>query len=80
MKFFSLMNIKLLITFFLFGIVSAFSQTKVSGYVFDSQNEPVAYANVIFKGSSEGTITNEDGKFYLESDQTWDTVIFSFVS
>ena len=80
MKFFHLMKTKLLFTFFLFGIVSAFAQTKVSGYVYDSLNEPVAYANVIFKGSSEGTITNEDGKFYLESDQTWETVIFSFVS
>jgi hypothetical protein len=56
-----------------------YSQTKVGGHIFDSNNEPVAYANVIFKGSSEGTITNENGRFYLESDETWDTIVVSFI-
>ena len=55
------------------------AQTKVGGHVFDANNEPVAFANVIFKGSSEGTITNENGRFYIESAQTWDTVIISFI-
>jgi len=56
-----------------------FSQTKVSGYVFDENDEPVAFANVLFKGSTEGTITNEDGRFYLESENTWTTIIVSFL-
>ncbi|WP_431137115.1 DUF5686 family protein [Psychroserpens mesophilus] len=73
------MNFKLLLFFFFFGILFGFSQTKVSGYVFDENNQPVAFANVIFKGSTEGTITNEDGRFYLESENTWDTVIISFL-
>ena len=51
-----------------------FAQTKVSGYVFDEDNQPVAFANVIFKGSTEGTITDENGNFYLESNETWDTI------
>jgi len=74
------MNYKLLISFFFLGFVSVFAQTKVSGHVYDSQNEPIPYANVIFKGSSEGTITNENGKFYLESDETWEAITISFVS
>lgn len=45
----------------------------------DENNQPVAFANVIFKGSTEGTITNEDGRFYLESDNTWDTIVVSFL-
>ncbi len=57
----------------------AFAQTKVSGYVYDENNEPIAFANVLFKGSTEGTITNEDGRFYLESENTWQTVIVSFL-
>jgi hypothetical protein len=73
------MNIKLLFTFFFFGIISVYSQTKVSGYVFDEFNESVAFANILFKGSTEGTITNEDGKFYLESENTWSTLIISFL-
>ncbi len=55
------------------------SQTKVGGHIIDINNEPVAFANVIFKGSSEGTISNENGRFYLESEQRWDTLVISFV-
>ncbi len=79
MKFFINMKYKLLIIFFFFGIVSLLAQTKVSGHVFDENNDPVSFANVIFKGSSIGTITNENGRFYLESDETWDTLVVSFV-
>ncbi len=57
----------------------SFSQTKVSGVIKDSFGEPIAFANVVFKDSYEGTITNENGRFYLESDKKYTTVIFSFV-
>ncbi len=56
-----------------------FSQTKISGVVKDVDGEPIAYANVIFKDSYEGTITNEEGRFYMESDETYQYVIFSFI-
>ena len=79
MKFFCLMNPKLLFSFFFFGILLSFAQTKVSGYVFDEYNEPVSFANVIFKGSTQGTITDENGKFYLESSGTWNALIVSFI-
>ena len=59
--------------------ISVVSQTKVSGHIFDENNEPVSFSNVVFKGSSIGTITNENGKFYLESNETWDTLIISFI-
>ncbi len=78
-KFFCIMNKTLAVSLFIFGIISAFSQTKVSGYVFDEFNEPISFANVIFKGSTQGTITNENGKFYLESDENWDALIVSFI-
>ncbi len=73
------MRIRLLTTFFFFGIISTIAQTKVSGYVFDEFNEPVSFANVIFKGSTIGTITDENGKFYLESDETWASLTVSFI-
>lgn len=59
--------------------VSAWSQTKVSGIVLDEFNKPVGYANVAFKGTSEGMITNEDGRFYLESSQNRSTLVVSFI-
>lgn len=73
------MRIKLLFIFFFFGIISTIAQTKVSGYVYDEFNEPVSFANVIFKGSTIGTITNENGKFYLESDEIWEALTISFI-
>ncbi len=76
---FVIMKFNLFITCFFLALVSAVAQTKVSGYVFDENNEPVAYANIIYKNSSEGTITNEDGRFYLESDNTWETLTVSFI-
>ena len=55
------------------------AQTKVSGVIKDTSGEPVPFANVVFKNSIQGTISNEDGRFYLESDNTYDVVVFSFV-
>lgn len=57
----------------------AFSQTKVSGIVLDDVKQPVAYATVAFKNSSEGVIADENGKFYLESKKTYTTLAVSFV-
>ena len=73
------MKSKLLIFLFFTVSLATFSQTKVSGYVYDESNQPIAFANVIFKGSTVGTITNENGKFYLESDENWNTVEISFL-
>ncbi len=73
------MKIKLIALFFCLGIANVLAQTKVSGHVVDENNDPVAFANVLFKGSTEGTITNENGKFYLESETTWDALIVSFL-
>ncbi len=55
------------------------AQTKVSGIVLDENKKPIGYANVAFKGTSEGIITNEDGRFYLESTQNRKVLSISFV-
>src|SRR5690554_6022151 len=69
-----------LLLFIIFFITAVgFSQTKISGVVVDVNKEPVPFANVVFKDSNRGTITDENGRFYLESDQTYTTVLFTFV-
>ena len=68
-----------LLLFILFSSFVALGQTKVSGVVKDEYGEPVAFANVIFKDSNEGTITNEEGRFYLESSDNYDALWVSFV-
>ncbi|TDE45387.1 carboxypeptidase-like regulatory domain-containing protein [Flavobacterium rhamnosiphilum] len=66
--------------FFLFvSANAAFAQTKVSGIVVDKLNQPIPFANVVFKDSSEGIVTNEDGRFYLESQKTYTTLVISSV-
>lgn len=65
--------------FFIIVGASVFAQTKVSGVIKDGSDYPVAFANVIFKDSQEGTISDENGRFYLESDKTYKTVLFSFI-
>ncbi|MBD0832972.1 DUF5686 and carboxypeptidase-like regulatory domain-containing protein [Aestuariibaculum sediminum] len=73
------MNLRLLFIYFFLGMITAFAQTKVSGYVFDEYEQPVSFANVIFQGSTKGTITDENGKFYLESDDTYNELTVSFI-
>lgn len=63
----------------LLAFTAAFAQTKIGGIVVDDKNEPIPYANVYFKGTSEGVITDENGKFYLESQNTYTDVMISFV-
>ena len=72
-------NFLFFLFFVLISTTIAFAQTKVSGVVVDKQNQPIPFANVVFKGSSEGIVTNEDGKFYLESAKTYVTLLISSV-
>ncbi|SHJ03179.1 CarboxypepD_reg-like domain-containing protein [Flavobacterium haoranii] len=55
------------------------AQTKVGGKVIDEFDEPVAFANVFFKNSKTGVITDENGNFYFESDENYSTLVVSFV-
>ena len=57
---------------------SIFSQTKVSGIVVDDKKNPIAFASVAFTGTAEGVITNEDGRFYLESAEKRSKLNISF--
>ncbi|WP_121337565.1 DUF5686 and carboxypeptidase-like regulatory domain-containing protein [Flavobacterium sp. 123] len=68
------------ILFFLFAAANILlAQTKVSGIVTDKANQPIPYANVVFKNSNIGIVTNEDGRFYIESPQTYSTLVISSV-
>lgn len=77
-KFF-FMRYFLLLFFTLFVTLEIAAQTKVSGRVVDNSNQPVAFANVLFAHANEGTITDENGRFYLESKSTHTTLTVSFV-
>lgn len=63
----------------LFAFCLSFSQVKVSGKVVDTNNLPVPYANVFFPDSTIGTITDEDGRFYIEDETTHPKLNISFL-
>lgn len=73
------MKIKSLFIFLLLFSTSIIAQTKVSGIVVDEKNEPIPFANVYFKNSTEGVITNENGRFYLESQKNHGVLVVSFI-
>ncbi|CAM4123763.1 MULTISPECIES: DUF5686 and carboxypeptidase-like regulatory domain-containing protein [Flavobacterium] len=73
------MEIKKIVILFFFFSFLGISQTKVGGKVVDEYNEPIPFANVIFKNSKEGVITDENGDFYFESTESYTHVIVSFM-
>lgn len=78
LKLFLLMK-NILSFLFLFLAIVSFAQTKVSGYVKDTYGNAIPYVNVYFLNSSEGTISDENGKFYLESEKNYSALEFSFM-
>ena len=72
------MKHKLITSIFILLTGFTFAQTKISGMVVDNDNQPIPYANVVFKGTTEGVVTNEDGRFYIESNLTHKVIVVSF--
>ncbi|MAZ27908.1 MAG: hypothetical protein CL868_12640 [Cytophagaceae bacterium] len=70
---------KLLAFFLLMLPFFGYSQTKAGGVVSDSQGNPVPFANVVYVDSNDGTITNENGHFYLEANGSYTQLRVTFV-
>ncbi|MBN2697501.1 MAG: TonB-dependent receptor [Bacteroidales bacterium] len=56
-----------------------FAQARLSGTVTDEMAVPVPGASVFVKGTSVGTITDQDGHFMIEAPASSGTLVFSFV-
>jgi len=57
----------------------AFAQVKASGKVIDQNGDIVPFCNVYFPNTTIGTVTNEDGSFYLEDDTYYSELKVSFI-
>ena len=73
------MRLNFLLCVFLTLCAITYSQTKISGKVVDVEGQALPYVNVVFEGTHIGTITNENGRFYLESEEAQSTVSYSFI-
>ena len=58
---------------------AAMAQEKVSGVVVDASGEPVIGASVVVKGTSNGTITDFNGHFTIQSVPSGGSLVVSYV-
>ncbi|WP_109300697.1 TonB-dependent receptor [Aquimarina sp. AU474] len=67
-------------TLILFGLFTclSFSQQIVTGTITDSSGSPLPFVNILEKGSSKGTTTDEVGKYTIAVD-SGAILVFSFV-
>lgn len=52
---------------------------RVTGIVKDNTGEPIIGVNVIIKGTSNGTITDANGNFFLSNVKGTDVLVFSYI-
>lgn len=74
-------NIQNVLTFvFILMTCLSNSQGKVTGTVMDGEfNEPMAFSNILVKGTTTGVSADFDGKYELELEEGTYTLVFSFV-
>lgn len=73
------MKKKIFSIIYILSFVSIYSQVKISGVVFDTENKSIPFASVVFVGSTVGTVSDEKGQFYLESDENYTEIEVSFI-
>ncbi len=64
------------------GVNPAYSQNgrvQISGSVVSEANEALPGVNVLFKGSSQGTVTNANGSYTIDAPNANGTLVFSYI-
>ena len=64
---------------FMVSTFSVFAQIKVTGTVADENGIPLIGVNVIVKGTTNGTITDREGRFTINVPSKNSTLVFSYV-
>ena len=67
------------VAFLLAISLGADAQMTVRGTVVDATGEPVIGANIVVKGSTQGTITDFDGNYELEAADGSAVIVFSYI-
>lgn len=77
MKKLSTRNILLLIFSMIW--ITGFSQTLIKGKVVDEANLPLPGASIVLKDSNKGVVTNFDGDFFIETNNSKETLVVSYM-
>ncbi len=70
---------KLLLFLLLLPSLFLYSQFQVHGIISSSDNEPLAGASVLIKGTMEGTVTNANGEYTIEAPGPDAVLLFSYL-
>ena len=75
------MRTRLTILFLLFSLITFAQKTSVSGIVSDKdlKGEPLPFANISIKGTTQGASTDIDGKYAIEVTPGTHIIVFSFL-
>ena len=74
------MKSELLCLLFFFNVVNISANTNITGYVLDTKTkEPLSAANIEILGTFQGTISNQDGKYYLELKKLPAEILVSYI-
>ncbi len=60
-------------------IGSAQDERSISGKILDERNSPLPGVNVLVKGASQGTVSDQNGAYSLTVPSTAQTLVFSFI-
>jgi len=74
-----LLKVFLLLLFSVASTVGIFAQRSVTGTVVDKNQQPVTGVNVIVTKTTQGTITDVNGKYSIEVPQGAQSLTFSFI-
>lgn len=73
------LKVFLLFMIFITGTSGIYAQKTITGTVLDTENQPVAGANVVVKGTYIGAITDVNGKFTVNVPSSASIITFSFI-
>lgn len=68
-----------LIALLLFIISGVYAQNTIQGVVTDHEGTPIPGANVVIKGTTQGTVTDLDGNYTLENVSQNSVLVYSFI-
>lgn len=60
-------------------MAQSFAQSAVSGQVTDAKGEPLVGVNVLVKGTTNGTMTDENGRYNLPGTASGNVLVFSSI-
>ena len=73
------MKYLLIVSFYFFSFFAIAQQGSIRGVVIDDTGMPIPGVTVIIKGSNQGTLTDFDGNYVLDSVDPEDVIVFSFL-